>query len=160
MYDKYRIARIYAGANCSFRRRAFLQLGKYLAENLDNEVGNKNISVHVKDVHGKEKDASGIIMIAALEISEVSVQPVTGLKVPVSIGTKIADITTTGGTEPYTYTLPSGMSNNDKFKIENNIVVAKEEITQGGSYGLIVKATDIAGKTKNSRNTAFTISAT
>lgn len=43
------------------------------AEEDINEYGNKNISVHVKDAHGKEKDASGIIMIAAPEISEVSV---------------------------------------------------------------------------------------
>lgn len=121
--------------------------------------GNKKIKVHVVDTHGKTKDATATISIAAPEITNVSVQPVTGLKTPVASNTLIANITTTGGTAPITYSLPAGVSNNDSFQISGSTVESKGEITQAGSYAVVVKATDSQGKTKNSVTTAFTIAA-
>lgn len=55
-------------------------------------------------------------------------------------------------------TLPDkGMSNNDNFKISENTVLVKTEITQAGSYGLLVTGTDGKGNVKNSITTAFTV---
>lgn len=93
------------------------------------------------------------------DIDNVRVYPISGLKAPVAVDTKVADIVTTGGSEPYTYTLPAGISNNDSFKISGSEVLVKKEITEGGSYAVMVKATDKYNKTKNSVTTAFTIAA-
>lgn len=78
-----------------------------------------------------------------------------GLKV--SINTKVPDITSEGGKPPITYSLPEGMSNNDNFKISENTVLVKTEITQAGSYGLLVTGADGKGNVKNSITTAFTV---
>lgn len=74
-----------------------------------------------------------------------------------SINTKVADITSEGGKPPITYSLPEGMNNNDNFKISENTVLVKTEITQAGSYGLLVTGTDGKGNVKNSITTAFTV---
>lgn len=122
--------------------------------------GVKNITVRVVDAHNKEKEASAVINIDYPEITSVTVKPVSGLKAPVAVDTKIADITSIGGTTPITYSLPAGISNNDSFKISGTQVQAKVEIADAGSYAVVVKAADNKGKTKNSVTTAFTIAAT
>lgn len=124
-----------------------------------NDFGDKKIKVHVVDTHGKTKDATATISIEAPEITKVTVKPVTGLTAPVASNTLIANITTEGGTAPITYSLPAGVSNNDSFQISGSTIESKGEITQAGSYGVVVKATDSQGKTKNSVTTAFTIAA-
>lgn len=130
-------------------------------KNIMNVAGTKYITVKVVDKHGKIKTADGIIIIEGEkpDIESVRVYPISGLKAPVVVDTKVADIVTTGGSEPYTYTLPAGISNNDSFKISGSEVLVKEEITEGGSYAVMVKATDKYNKTKNSVTTAFTIAA-
>lgn len=121
--------------------------------------GTKNITVRVVDTHNKVKEASATINIDYPEITSVTVKHVTGLKTPVTVGTKIGDITTVGGTAPITYSLPAGVSNNDSFKISGTQVLVKTEITAAGSYAVVVKATDSKNKTKNSVTTAFTVAA-
>lgn len=130
-------------------------------KNVMNVEGTKYITVKVVDTHGKVKTADGIIVIEGKkpDIDNVRVYPVSGLKVTVAANTKVADIVTTGGSEPYTYTLPTGTSNNDSFKISGSEVLAKEDISNAGSYAVMVKATDKYNKTKNSVTTAFTIAA-
>ena len=130
-------------------------------KNVMNVEGTKYITVKVVDTHGKVKTADGIIVIEGEkpDIDNVRVYPVSGLKVTVAANTKVADIVTTGGSEPYTYTLPAGISNNDSFKISGSEVLAKEDISNAGSYAVMVKATDKYNKTKNSVTTAFTIAA-
>ncbi len=121
--------------------------------------GTKNITVRVVDTHNKVKEASAAISIDYPEITSVTVKPVTGLTTPVAIDTKIGDITSAGGTAPITYSLPVGVSNNDSFKISGTQVLVKTEITDAGSYAIVVKATDSKNKTKNSVTTAFTVAA-
>lgn len=121
--------------------------------------GTKNITVRVVDTHNKVKEASAAINIDYPEITSVTVKPVTGLTAPVTVDTKVADITSAGGTAPITYSLPAGVSNNDSFKISGTQVLVKTEITDAGSYAVVVKATDSKNKTKNSVTTAFTVAA-
>lgn len=130
-------------------------------KNAMNVPGTKHITIKVVDTHGKIKTADGTIVIESEkpDIENVRVQPVSGLKVTVVADTKVANITTTGGSEPYTYALPAGISNNDSFKISGNTILAKEDISKAGSYAVMVKATDKYNKTKNSVTTAFTIAA-
>lgn len=121
--------------------------------------GTYTISINASDNYGKSYNSDiSITVEAAYEpISEVRISPVVGLTTPVAANTKVADITSTGGKPPVVYSLPTGISNNDSFKISGNEILVKDEITQSGSYGIIVKATDGNGNTKNSVTTAFTI---
>ena len=120
-----------------------------------------NINVTATDTNNKTKIISVEIPVGEPypEIERVSVTPVTGLKVTVAKDTVVANLSTTGGTAPITYSLKSGLSNNDKFSISGNTVVAKEDISTSGSYAVTVTATDTNNKTKNSIQTAFTIAA-
>ena len=125
----------------------------------DLTAGTYNVIVKAIDSHNKTKETPVQIIVAEayIPITEVRVYPVAGLTAPVSANAKIADIVTTGGREPITYSLPAGVSNNASFLIEGNTVVAKEEIATKGSYGVVVKATDKDGQSKNSVTTAFNI---
>lgn len=120
-----------------------------------------NIDVTATDVNNKTKTVNVKIPVGEPypEIEGVSVTPVTGLKVPVAKDAIVANLSSTGGTAPITYSLKSGVSNNDKFSINGSAVVAKEEITASGSYAVIVTATDANKKTRDSIQTAFTIAA-
>ena len=123
--------------------------------------GTYTINVGASDNYGKSgnSDISITVEAAYVPVSEVKVAPVSGLTTPVAVDTKIADITSKGGKPPVTYSLPVGMSNNDSFKINGSIILVKDEITQSGSYAVVVKVTDGNGNTKNSVTTAFTIEA-
>ena len=123
--------------------------------------GTYTLNVESNDNYGKSGNSEiSITVEAAYEpVSEVKVAPVSGLTTPVAENTKIADISSTGGKPPVTYSLPAGINNNDSFKISGSTMLAKGEITQFGSYAVIVRATDANGNTKNSVNTAFTIAA-
>lgn len=120
-----------------------------------------SIDVTATDVNNKTKTINVSIPVAEPypEIEKVSVTPVSGLKVTVAKDTVVANLSSTGGTAPITYSLKSGLSNNDKFSISGNTVVAKDDITTSGSYAVTVTATDANNKTKNSIQTAFTIAA-
>ena len=120
-----------------------------------------SIDVTATDVNDKTKTINVSIPVGEPypEIERVSVAPISGLKVPVAKDTVVANISSAGGTEPITYSLKAGLSNNDKFSINGSTVVAKDEITNAGSYAVTVTATDANNKTKNSVQTAFTIAA-
>lgn len=121
--------------------------------------GSYEVSIGASDNYGKSGSGDVTITVkeAYIPISNVTVKPVTGLKVPVASNTKVADITSQDGKPPITYSLPAGVSNNDSFQISGTAVLAKGEITQSGSYGIVVRGTDGNGNIKNSVTTAFTI---
>ncbi len=125
----------------------------------DLTAGTNNIIIKATDNHNKTKEISAQIVVAEayIPITNVRVRTVAGLTAPIAANTKIADIETTGGREPITYSLPAGVSNNSSFSIDGDTVVVKEEITEKGSYGIVVKATDKDGQTKNSVTTALSI---
>lgn len=120
-----------------------------------------NIDVTATDTNNKTKTISVEIPVGEPypEIEKVSVSPISGLKVTVAKDTVVANLSSVGGTAPITYSLKQGLSNNDKFSISGNTVVAKEDISTSGSYAVTVTATDANNKTKNSVQTAFTIAA-
>lgn len=123
-------------------------------------VGTNNIIIKATDSHNKTKEISAQIVVAEayIPITNVRVRTVAGLTAPIDANTKIADIETTGGREPITYSLPAGVSNNSSFSIDGSTVIVKEEITEKGSYGIVVKATDKDGQTKNSVTTVLSVS--
>ena len=121
--------------------------------------GNYTVNIKASDNYGKSYNSDiSITVEAAYEpILEVKISPIVGLTAPVAANTKVADITSSGGKPPVIYSLPSGVSNNDSFKIIGNEILAKSEISQSGSYGVMVRATDENGNTKDSVTTAFII---
>lgn len=123
--------------------------------------GTYNVTIEASDNYGKSgsSDVSITVEAAYQPVSEVRVRPLSGLTTPVAANTKIADISSTNGKPPVAYSLPTGINSNDSFKISGSTVVAKNEITQFGSYSVIVTATDANGNTKNSVAAAFTIAA-
>lgn len=127
------------------------------SENLT--AGNYSIVITATDSHNKTKSANVTITVAEayIPITNVRVYPVSGLTATVAANTKIADIVTTGGREPISYELPAGVSNNSLFLISGSTIVAKEDITTKGSYGMVVKAIDKDGQTKNSVTTVVSI---
>ena len=122
-------------------------------------AGNYSIVITATDSHNKTKSANVTITVAEayIPITNVRVYPVSGLTATVAANTKIADIVTTGGREPISYELPAGVSNNSLFLINGSTIMAKEDITTKGSYGMVVKAIDKDGQTKNSVTTVVSI---
>ena len=66
------------------------------------------------------------------------------------IGTKVADLSATGGTEPITYEVETGKTS---FEVSGTEVKAKEQLTGPTNKSLSVKATDSKGKTKTASTT-------
>lgn len=84
------------------------------------------------------------------EITEVKITPVAELKGTIEIGTKVADLSATGGTEPITYEVETGKTS---FEVSGTEVKAKEQLTGPTNKSLSVKATDSKGKTKTASTT-------
>ncbi len=84
------------------------------------------------------------------EITEVTITPVSELKGTIEIGTKVADLSATGGTEPITYEVETGKTS---FEVSGTEVKAKEQLTGPTNKSLSVKATDSKGKTKTASTT-------
>ncbi len=91
------------------------------------------------------------------EISNLTVTPVSGLKAPLEVETKIADLNTIGGEGPYTYSLKSG-GDNTVFKIDQSTVKVKTKIETEGTKNITVIVTDKNKKTKE-QNAKIVISA-
>lgn len=67
---------------------------------------------------------------------------------PVAADTKVADLSTTGGTAPYTYTLKESTGDNAEFKINGTEVQASAEIETADIKNITVIVTDSKQKTK------------
>lgn len=67
---------------------------------------------------------------------------------PVEANTKVADLSTTGGTAPYTYSLKESTGDNAEFKINGTEVQANAQIAAADTKNITVVATDSKQKTK------------
>ena len=64
-------------------------------------------------------------------------------KVGISADTKVADLDNVGGSGSITYSLPTGVADNDDFEIGTNVVQVKTSV-EPGQYTIVVKGTDTA----------------
>lgn len=117
----------------------------------DNPLTAKDykISVKVTDSEQKTRTSNAIISVSAPEITGVTVQAFGNLTIPVNVDSKVADIIVDGGIAPYSYSLASGVGDNDLFKIHEATVEVKTQITEPKVYNITVTATDKNGKTKD-----------
>ena len=82
------------------------------------------------------------------EITNLTITPVTELEAPVTANTKVADLSATGGTAPYTYSLKDSTGDNAEFKISGTEVQASAEIATATTKNITVIVTDSNQKTK------------
>ena len=117
----------------------------------DNPLTTKDykISVKVTDSEQKTRTSNATISVSAPEITGVTVQAFGNLTTPVNVDSKVADIIVDGGIAPYSYSLASGVGDNDLFKIYEATVEVKTQITEPKVYNITVTATDKNGKTKD-----------
>lgn len=95
-------------------------------------------------------------ILGAPSITSVNVTPVGEITIPCEVGTKIADISVSGGTEPYSYELPAGTQDNDLMEITGTEVKVKTRLTELREYNITVKVTDSEEKTKDGTCTITT----
>lgn len=95
-------------------------------------------------------------VVGTPSITSVNVTPVGKITIPCEVGTKIADISVSGGTEPYSYELPAGIQDNDLMEITGTEVKVKTRLTELKEYDITVKVTDSEEKTKEGTCTITT----
>lgn len=111
------------------------------------------VSLKVTDKNSKTATKNITVSVGTPPISKVTVTPVASLTSPVAIDTKVADLATTGGIAPYTYSLKSG-GDSASFKIEGTTVKAKVQLSEAKGYSITVISTD---KNKSTKEQAATI---
>lgn len=111
------------------------------------------VSLKVTDKNSKTATKNITVSVGTPPISKVTVTPVASLTSPVAIDTKVADLATTGGIAPYTYSLKSG-GDSTSFKIEGTTVKAKVQLSEAKGYSITVISTD---KNKSTKEQAATI---
>lgn len=84
-----------------------------------------------------------VIVKAKVGISAVTITPVTTLEGTLAADTKVADLASVGGSGTITYSLPTGVADNDDFEIGTNAVQVKTSV-EPGQYTIVVKGTDTA----------------
>ena len=84
-----------------------------------------------------------VIVKAKVGISAVTITPVTTLEGTLAADTKVADLASVGGSGTITYSLPTGVADNDDFEIGTNVVQVKTSV-EPGQYTIVVKGTDTA----------------
>ena len=89
-------------------------------------------------------DKNAVIVKSKVGISAVNITPVDTLSGTLADATKVADLDSVGGSGTVTYSLPTGVADNDKFEISTNTVVTKDGTTGAGTYTIVVKGTDTA----------------
>lgn len=95
--------------------------------------------VYTDTVTNKE----AVIVKAKVGISAVTITPVTTLEGTLTADTKVADLASVGGSGTVTYSLPTGVADNDDFEIGTNAVQVKTSV-EPGQYTIVVKGTDTA----------------
>lgn len=89
-------------------------------------------------------DSNAVIVKSKVGISAVEITPVETLSGTLADETKVADLASVGGSGTVTYSLPTGVADNDKFEISTNTVITKDGTTGAGTYTIVVKGTDTA----------------
>lgn len=86
------------------------------------------------------------------EITALNIDVVEDINVPTEVGTKVADLSVSGGTEPFVYSLPVSTGDNDMFEVSNNTILVKTKLEELKTYNITVEVTDSNEKSKT--NTA------
>lgn len=111
------------------------------------------VSLTATDTHGKTKDQTATISVAAPNITSLNAQLTSGLEEGnenVAANAKIADLSTTGGIAPYTYSLNTDEVNgvdNANFKIEGTQLKVNTTPLVKKDYKVSLKVTDKNNKT-------------
>lgn len=111
------------------------------------------VSLTATDTHGKTKDQNATISVAAPNITSLNAQLTSGLEEGnenVVANAKIADLSTTGGIAPYTYSLNTDEVNgvdNANFKVEGTQLKVNTTPLVKKDYKVSLKVTDKNNKT-------------
>ena len=111
------------------------------------------VSLTATDTHGKIKDQTATISVAAPNITSLNAQLTSGLEEGnenVAANAKIADLSTTGGIAPYTYSLNTDEVNgvdNANFKVEGTQLKVNTTPLVKKDYKVSLKVTDKNNKT-------------
>lgn len=111
------------------------------------------VSLTATDTHGKTKDQTATISVAAPNITSLNAQLTSGLEEGnenVAANAKIADLSTTGGIAPYTYSLNTDEVNgvdNTSFKVEGTQLKVNTTPLVKKDYKVSLKVTDKNNKT-------------
>lgn len=111
------------------------------------------VSLTATDTHGKTKDQTATITVTAPNITSLNAQLTSGLEEGnenVAANAKIADLSTTGGIAPYTYSLNTDEVNgvdNASFKVEGTQLKVNTTPLVKKDYKVSLKVTDKNNKT-------------
>lgn len=111
------------------------------------------VSLTATDTHGKTKDQTATITVTAPNITSLNAQLTSGLEEGnenVAANAKIADLSTTGGIAPYTYSLNTDEVNgvdNANFKVEGTQLKVNTTPLVKKDYKVSLKVTDKNNKT-------------
>lgn len=111
------------------------------------------VALTATDTHGKTKDQNATITVTAPNITSLNAQLTSGLEegnANVAADAKIADLSTTGGIAPYTYSLNTDEVNgvdNANFKVEGTQLKVNTTPLVKKDYKVSLKVTDKNNKT-------------
>lgn len=111
------------------------------------------VALTATDTHGKIKNQNATISVAAPNITSLNAQLTSGLEEGnenVAANAKIADLSTTGGIAPYTYSLNTDEVNgvdNANFKVEGTQLKVNTTPLVKKDYKVSLKVTDKNNKT-------------
>ena len=111
------------------------------------------VALTATDTHGKTKNQNATITVTAPNITSLNAQLTSGLEegnANVAANAKIADLSTTGGIAPYTYSLNTNEVNgvdNASFKVEGTQLKVNTTPLVKKDYKVSLKVTDKNNKT-------------
>lgn len=111
------------------------------------------VALTATDTHGKTKDQNATITVTAPNITSLNAQLTSGLEegnANVAADAKIADLSTTGGIAPYTYSLNTDEVNgvdNASFKVDGTQLKVNTTPLVKKDYKVSLKVTDKNNKT-------------
>lgn len=111
------------------------------------------VALTATDTHGKTKDQNATITVTAPNITSLNAQLTSGLEegnANVAANAKIADLSTTGGIAPYTYSLNTDEVNgvdNASFKVDGTQLKVNTTPLVKKDYKVSLKVTDKNNKT-------------
>ena len=116
------------------------------------------VSLKVTDKNNKTATKNITVSVGTPAISALNITPVEDLTAPVEAETVVANLATTGGIAPYTYTLKAETGDNAEFKIDGATVKTVGSIDSAGTKNITVVVTDKNSTTKE-QTAEITISA-